>query len=116
MTDLKTHIENRAMKLRKIKARRMWAIKSHLYNKKCDIQTVTNNWMAFTTPVAMLDVSDEDALVEQVAQFDLEDAGAALANDGLLGLLKKTPIEHAREYSRALLESLGIISKRRAKQ
>jgi len=100
------------MKPRKIKARRMWSA----VKPTCrPYYLVSRKTISAKHPVAVLDVSDEDALAEQVAQFDLADAGAALAKDGLLGLLKKTPIEHAREYSRALLESLGIIANRGAK-
>ena len=112
------------MKPRKIKARRMWGIDKSVHGDNFSIALCgdglrktkpESNLEYKAIPVAVLDVSDEDALVEQVAQFDLDDVGKALANDGILGLLKKTPIDHAREYARALLESLGIISKRRKK-
>lgn len=85
----------------KIRARRMWK------NEGFSVNVIRTAY--YNKPVAVLDVSDVDALVEHVAKVIYEYSNAS--DWGRYGGDRAW----YKNQARAILESLGIITKRRAK-
>lgn len=97
-------------KHKRIKARRMWCNRgmSAFHDKPGFVNTATMN--AMECPVAILDISNPEALIEQVATTLYGDDKNVWRDLGEVG--RNIWCEEAR----AVLESLGIIAKRKAKR
>ena len=100
-------------KHKKPKARRMWANPHFVSIPKGDIVCFNNKLVCVTHPVAVLDVSDEAALIEVVAR------GLHGNDESNLGWGWKNMGEDIqsiyKDDARAALTALGVLPKRKSK-
>ena len=98
-------------KHKKPKARRMWANPHFVSIPKGDIVCFNNKLVCVTHPVAVLDVSDEAALIEVVAVAITDDQYPREVWAALENALR----DSYRDSARAALTALGVLPKRRGK-